>query len=317
MKEALIIYNPAAGRMSASPLLGAVIRSLRKVGWRAQAEPTRSGEHATELARQAAGQKIDAVFAIGGDGTISQVARGLVGSETVFGILPGGTQNVLGKEFGLPIFSLWNWNALKNNAVMLVQSPVHAIDMGMCNGHTFVLWAGMGLDAVGIDALSQRMRIEKFFAVPEYAAVMLMKASQFDGLKLRVWADGVEVQGQYIVGVANNIRHYMGGFANLSPDAFLDDGVMDYWLLLGNSLADTVRHAFDLWQGKHLDSNVARRIRFKSLRIEADIPFMIQLDGDTIPPASKVEISVLPRSLKIFVPHHSLHLLAESSRRFT
>ena len=108
----------------------------------------------------------------------------------------------------------------------------------------------------------------------------------------------------------------MGGYANLSPDGFLDDGLMDFWLLLGNSLADVLHHAYDLWLGNHLTSDIARRIRFKSLRVEADVPFMVQLDGDPAPPASKVEITIAPRALKVFVPNHSLDLFSESSRRF-
>jgi diacylglycerol kinase family enzyme len=91
---------------------------------------------------------------------------------------------------------------------------------------------------------------------------------------------------------------------------------MDFWLLLGNSLADVLHHAYDLWLGNHLTSDIARRIRFKSLRVEADVPFMVQLDGDPAPPASKVEITIAPRALKVFVPNHSLDLFSESSRRF-
>ena len=308
MREALIIYNPTAGRFSSRPFMRTVTRALRNAGWSARAVATRSGAHAVELSKQAAGQ-VEAVFAVGGDGTISQVASGLVGSETTLGVLPAGTQNVWGKELHLPVFSWWNWSALKSNALALVRSPVCKIDVGLCNGQPFLMWAGMGLDALAVNVLDKRVRMEKFFAVPEYAAVTLWQASQWDGLRLRVWADGQEVEGQYIVGVANNIRHYMGGFTNLSPDAYVDDGLMDYWLLLGNSLADALRHGYELWLGKHLESEVARRIPFRLLRVEADSPFMIQLDGDAAPSAQTVEISVMPRALKMFMPPHALLLL--------
>ena len=312
MHEALIIFNPAAGRLSARPFIGGLIRSLEHAGWRAQAEATQSGAHAVELAKQAAGRH-EAVFAIGGDGTIGQVAGGLAGSETVLGVLPGGTQNVWGRELNLPVFSWRNWSALKENIALLVNSPVHSIDMGSCNGSPFLMWAGLGLDAITVHAVGERVRIEKFFAVPEYAAVTLWKAAQWDGLRLRVWADGGEVEGRYILGVANNIRHYMGGLTNLSPDAFVDDGLMDFWLFTGRNLGDALRHAYDLWQGRHLSSEAARRIPFRTLRVEAESPFMVQFDGDPASSAQQVEIKVLPRALKMFVPPSALHLLQNHS----
>jgi diacylglycerol kinase family enzyme len=308
MREALIIFNPAAGRFSSRPFIGGVINALERLGWRADAEATRSGAHTVELAKQAAG-RYEAVFAIGGDGTIGQAASGLIGSETTLGVLPGGTQNVWGRELNLPVFSWWNWKALKENALLLADSPVYKIDMGLCNGLPFLMWAGLGLDAMAISAIGDRVRLEKFFAVPEYAAVTLWKVSQWNGLRLRVWADDEEVEGRYLLGVANNIRHYMGGLANLSPNAFVDDGLMDFWLFSGQNLGDALRHAYDLWQGRHLSSNGTRRIPFRTLRVEAEAPFMVQFDGDPAPTAQKVEIKVAPRALKVFIPPHALHLL--------
>jgi len=312
MRESLIIYNPTAGRFSARPFIKGLVRALANVGWRAEAAATHSGEHAVELAKQAAG-RFEAVFAIGGDGTISQVASGLIDSETALGVLPAGTQNVWGKELELPVFSWAHSSALRENALLLVDSPICKIDMGLCNNLPFLMWAGMGLDAMAVNALGTRIRLEKFFAMPEYTAVTLWKASQWEGLRLRIWADGEEVEGQYIIGVANNIRHYMGGLSNLSPDAFIDDGLMDFWLLAGKNLGDAVRHAYDLWQGRHLESDAARRIPFRTLRVEADVPFMVHFDGDPAPSAQKVEIIVKPCALKVLIPRHALHLLQNHS----
>jgi diacylglycerol kinase family enzyme len=169
------------------------------------------------------------------------------------------------------------------------------------------------MDAMAVKILETRVRLEKFFAVPEYTAVTLWQASQWEGLRLRIWANGEKVEGQYILGVANNIRHYMGGLSNLSPDAFVDDGLMDFWLLAGRNLGDALRHAYELSLGKHLESDAAQRIRFQTLRVEADSPFMVQLDGDPAPTAQKVEIVVKPRALNMLMPRHALHLLQNHS----
>jgi diacylglycerol kinase (ATP) len=176
MRESLIIYNPTAGRFSARPFMKGLVHALDNAGWRAEAVATQSGEHAVELAKQAAGW-VEAVFAVGGDGTIGQVASGLVDSETALGVLPAGTQNVWGKELNLPVFSWARWSALRENALLLVDSPICKIDVGICNNMPFLMWAGMGLDAMAINALGTRVRLEKFFAVPEYTAVTRWRRS--------------------------------------------------------------------------------------------------------------------------------------------
>ena len=74
MRTAVIVYNPAAGRFSVKPFIKSAVEELESVGWQVDAEATQSGEHTVELAKQAAAEKKDAVFAVGGDGTGKQVA---------------------------------------------------------------------------------------------------------------------------------------------------------------------------------------------------------------------------------------------------
>jgi diacylglycerol kinase (ATP) len=94
MRKALVIYNPTAGRFPVKPFLKAIETELVKADWKAEIVATQSGEHAVQLGQQAAAEKYEAAFAVGGDGTIEQVAGGLVGSETALGVLPAGTSNV-------------------------------------------------------------------------------------------------------------------------------------------------------------------------------------------------------------------------------
>lgn len=311
MRRALLLYNPVAGRFSVKPFLHSVVKTFAQSDWQVDVSATQSGQHATESARQAAQEKFDAVFVSGGDGTIGQVAAGLVGANTALGILPSGTANVLALELGLPVFSWARWGALKQNARALVDAPVHAVDVGICNGYPFLLWAGMGLDAMTIHALEPRFRVEKFFAVPEYMGTTIWNASQWSGIRLRLWADEQEVEGHFMLAVANNIRRYMGGLAILSPDACMDDGEFDLWLLSGRNLADAFRQAYDLWRGKHLTSSTARRIPFRTLRVEADAPFLVQTDGEPRPETHEVVITIRPRSLNMLMPVNALGLLSK------
>ncbi len=309
MRRGLLLYNPAAGRLSVRPYLGRVLRTLRAAGWKMEVDVTLNGRHAAQAAHQAAIEKYDAVFAVGGDGTMGQVTSGLVGTDTALGILPAGTTNVLARELGMRSFEWQRWWALNENAHLLANASAQSMDVGMCNGQPFLLWAGVGLDAVAIQRLEPRSRFFKYISVPHYFATTVWSAAFWNGMDLRVIADGHEVDGHFLLAVSTNIRHYAGGMAVISPDAMLDDGRMDLWLLSGATVADALRHFFDMLAGRHLTSDQARCITFESVRIESDVPFSIQMDGEPMLGSNRAEISIRPRALKILMPSQALNLL--------
>lgn len=309
MRTAVIVYNPTAGRFSVKPFIKSAVSELESAGWQVEAAETRSGEHTVALAKQAAAEKKEAVFAVGGDGTIGNVVNGLVGSETALGVLPAGTANVWSIELGLRPFAWTHPWVLRKNAAILAEAPCYRVDAGLCNQVSFMMWAGIGLDAMAIQSLEPRIRLDKFFAMPEYAASAIWNAAQWSGLNLRLWADEHEVAGHFILAVVTNIRHYMGGLSNLSPDAYIDDGLLDLWLFSGNNLGDALRHAYELWRGTHVNSDAAHRITFRNLRVEADSPYWIQTDGEARGSAQVAEISVQTRALKLLVPPRGMDLL--------
>jgi YegS/Rv2252/BmrU family lipid kinase len=308
--KALVLYNPAAGRIPVAPFVYNAAKALTRLGWQVDLESTLSGDQATERAKQAAGQ-VDVVFAVGGDGTVGQVASGLVGSQTALGILPGGTMNVFGVEIGIQPFA-WNrlW-ALEENIRLLARSPVHMVDIGRCNDRHFMMWSGMGLDAVTVGQIEPRLRVDKFFTVPIYAAQAVYNAATWKGQELHIWVDGQEIRGQYLMAVVSNIRKYIGGMVTISPDAFLDDGLMDLWLFPGSTMEETVRHALEVATMQHVSSKNIQRISFRQLRVESASPIYLQMDGDPAPASNRLEVEVLHRSLPLLVPEKSLFMLKE------
>jgi diacylglycerol kinase (ATP) len=309
MRQALLLYNPAAGRVPIRPFIGGIIRPLRSAGWKIEVVETISGRDATRMARQAAVEKYDGVFAIGGDGTAGQVATGLINTETALAVLPGGTMNVWAGELGLHSFDLLHLGALRQNARLLARAPVFRVDVGMCNRRPFLLWAGCGLDAQIIRQLEPRPRIEKYIAVPHFVAASVWTAAVWHGMNLRVWNGDQSVEGHYLLAVATNIRKYAGGIAVLSPDAYIDDGEMDLWLMSGNSVADAFRHFFDLLAGRHLTSDEARKLPFSRVRIESETEFSIQMDGEPLMSTSRVDIAVEKQALSVLLPPGAYRLL--------
>ncbi len=302
MADTLIIYNPAAGRIPVRYFIGGVVRVLNEQGWRVEVAESLNSRHTTQLARMAAEEKFRAVFAIGGDGTVGQAASGLIGSQTALGVLPAGTANVWAKEIGLPAFTLSHLRSLRQNARLLCNSEPCSIDVGLCNGQPFMLWAGVGLDAMTVQKLEPRKRFQKYLNVPEYFATTVWSMAIWHGMNLRVLADDRAVEGHFLLAVASNIRYYVGGLAQISPTAFIDDGTMDLWLFSGSTLADAFRHFFAMRAGRHLSSDLARCVPFRQAVIESDSSFPLQVDGEPMLGANRVEIKVLPRSLRVLMP---------------
>jgi YegS/Rv2252/BmrU family lipid kinase len=270
---------------------------------------TKSGTHATELAQQVAAEGADAVFAVGGDGTMGQVASGLVGSETALGILPSGTTNVLAVELGLIPFEWHRPWAMEYNASLLAHAPIRRVDAGLCNGKPFLLWAGFGLDGLTIRHTEPRPRLVKYVSVPHYFVEAVWQATGWNGVDVVVRAGENAWCGHIIQAVASNIRHYLGGMAELSPWAHLDDGLFDLWLLSGSNLGDSLRHAFGMMGGRHLTAEDAHRVTAQKLTVETERPVYIQLDGDPAGEASFFEIESLPGALKMLLPERALRLL--------
>jgi diacylglycerol kinase (ATP) len=314
MRKGLLLYNPAAGPYPMRRFVRGILQPLKSAGWKMEVSETLSSTHATQTAHQAANEKYDAVFAMGGDGTVGQVASGLLHTETALAVLPAGTANVWAQEQGQKLIGWFNWRALHENAKMLAHVEPQRIDVGMCNDRPFLMWAGVGLDAETIRKIEPRPRLFKHIAFPHFFATTVWEAAVWHGMDLRVWADGEFVEGHYLVAVATNIRHYAGGMAVISPDALLDDGEMDMWLLSGENVVDAFRHFFELVRGSHLTSDQARRLRFRTARVESDAAFSIQVDGDPMLGGHHAEISTQHRALKVLMPEHALHLLKEPKR---
>jgi YegS/Rv2252/BmrU family lipid kinase len=309
MRKGLLLYNPAAGRYPVANFVKGILRPLKAAGWQMETAATLSGAHGRQAAHQAATENFDAVFAIGGDGTVGQVAAGLMDTNTALAVIPAGTTNVWAIEQGQKPFSWLRWWSLRENAKLLADIPTQSVDIGLCNGRPFLLWAGIGLDAQTIHKLEPRNRLVKYLSVPHYFATTVWEATFWHGMDLRLWADDQLVEGHYLLAVATNIRHYVGGLSVISPEAFLDDGEMDMWVLSGNNLADAFRHFFDMLAGRHLTSDQARRLPFRNARVESASDFSMQVDGEPMLGGAKAEITVKHRALKVLMPKDALYLL--------
>jgi diacylglycerol kinase (ATP) len=202
---ALVLRNPRARRPANPRDLEDAARRLGVAGWAIEVRDTHEPGEATPLARAAAEAGTDVVFACGGDGTIREVAQGLVGTSTALGAIPSGTANVWAKEAGIP-------SSPAAALALLVRGRRRRIDTGLVNGRRFLLMCSAGLDAAVVRAVVLPA-LRGTMTAPPYRVRL-----RFDG--------GDTLERDLLLVVAGNSRLY-GGVARLTALACIDDGLLD------------------------------------------------------------------------------------------
>lgn len=301
-KTARLLYNPMAGRFPAEPFLIRATRALEKYGWQADVSSGESIQELVDGARDAVEHDYAAVFVVGGDGSVGQVASVLAGTETALGVLPAGTANVWAQELGLPALDWIHWYALEQSAERLVAGTIHKVDIGICSGRAFLLWAGAGLDAHIVNSIEPRERWEKAFAMVHYATMALWNSIGWEGVDLVAHSGERSWEGRFLVAVACNIPAYAGGLIDLAPGAKVDDGLLDFWLLGGASLRDTLIRVAQIFMGTHIDAPGIVHFRASEAVFEADGDLPMQCDGEPYPIKSPIQFEVRKQVLNVFVP---------------
>jgi diacylglycerol kinase (ATP) len=176
------------------------------------------------------------------------------------------------------------------------------VDLSVCGGKEFLLWAGVGLDAKIVGSIEPRRRWEKALGTAQYATLAMWETLGWEGIYLEVTAPGVKHEGKFLVAVASNIRAYAGGYVELAVDAKIDDGLLDFWLFEGSSLMDIASHAIQVLKGKHIDAPGIIHFQSCCAVFHTDKRIAMQLDGEAEVMGSPLEFNVRNRILRILVP---------------
>jgi YegS/Rv2252/BmrU family lipid kinase len=287
MRTALLIYNPAAGRRRAERRLSRLVEALRGGGIAAEAVATRGRGHATELARAAAaGRGPELVLAWGGDGTVREVAAGLLGSERVLGVLPGGTVNVVAGALGLP-----RHDALAAARRLGALRP-RPLDVGSCAGHPFLMQATCGVESFVIAGLDPRLKGALGFAGAVLQAVPALWSYPFPDLELE--ADGERLRATGVM--VCNISEVLGRHRAI-PGGRHDDGRLDLLLFRGRGPRATAGFVADLFFGRHADRGDVEIRPVEHVRIIGPPTVPVQIDGDALAEPHPIEVRLLPRPL--------------------
>jgi diacylglycerol kinase (ATP) len=206
----LVIFNPVAGRRRATSLWR-VLDLLVENGVKVEVAETQHAGHATELARAAALAGVGMVVAAGGDGTIAEVANGLLGSRTMLGIIPLGTANVLAKEYGLSTAPRAIANALAYKRTRLLWPGVATLEG---REHVFVQMVGLGFDGAVVHGLKPLLK--RVIGRGAYVWQSLWESVAYRFPKVRLSVDGKDYEAASVV--VSKGRLYGGPYL-LAPNA--------------------------------------------------------------------------------------------------
>jgi len=282
-----VIVNPAAGRGKVGRLSGAILEAARKVG--ARAFLTEGPGHATEIARGA--PEGARVVAVGGDGTVHEVLKGLAGTGKVLGVVPIGSGNDFARMLGLKGLP---WPKALEHALF---APEEALDLGLVNGEAFGASLGIGFDAlVAKKALSAPPFLR---GMPRYLYALFAVLKDLRLPEGRVLVDGEEVhRGRLLLLAAMNGPMYGGGIP-IAPMADPQDGLLSIVLARELSRLGVVLILPQLLLGRHLGHPQVRAFSGREVVVEFAHPVPAHADGELLPEASRYRAEVKPLGLRV------------------
>ncbi|WAL58354.1 diacylglycerol/lipid kinase family protein [Thermocoleostomius sinensis] len=323
MRRACLIVNPTSGTVGDDPVnveqLPSIVSALQSGGITTDVVLTESGTSPKTLAQRALTQAYDLVIAAGGDGTVSEVAKGLLHTSMPLGILPIGTYNNIAHSLNLPL-------EIMDACQVVIHGQIVSIDVGVANNqHYFFEAAGVGLDAVLFPLGEEikggrwqrlwqvvtltlnyqpkriRMRFDRSIAEARYVADLTTHPT-----KRRLWqrlaAKRYELQRLALLVVIANGPYYGSGFT-VAPDAALNDGLLTISVFRNFSKWELLRHFWSINLGQHHYNPKIETYRVAEVRLSARAKLPVHVDGQPIGELP-VTMKAVKQALRVIVPTH-------------
>jgi YegS/Rv2252/BmrU family lipid kinase len=299
-KKLGIILNPISGRGRAKSIEKPLIEYLRQKNIVFQLEKTKGPRHATDLSSQLS-REFDIIVALGGDGTVNEVAEGILGSKAVLAFLPIGSGNDFNRLIGIP---------KKVNLAIdtIISGTKKFIDLGRVIiqnsiGKTqvryFINTLGIGIDA---EIAKEAKRIKYLRGLPLYIIAAIKALSTYSPNEYTISDDGTtRKEKAYLICAGNGI--YEGGGFKMLPDASPSDAKLNICLIRKMSVWNAIPLVPKIIQGAHREHSKVTLWDSKGLRISSEQPFILHGDGEIFEEnAVDVKIDLIPKAISVIVP---------------
>lgn len=293
-KNLLFVINPVAGGREKKQIHRLIDRKLDHSLFEHEFAYTESVDHARRLSKSAAYLGFDVVAAVGGDGTVNEVARGILEmqpeSRAALAIIPFGSGNGLARHLKIPV---------KPAAALgiLNRMNVSRMDTGLMNGRPFFCAAGTGFDA----HISHEFARSEKRGFAGYIKAALQELRSYKPREYMVRVGETQLRERaFLISVANASQY--GNNARIAPAADTSDGLLDVCVLRAFPFHRFPEMAFRLMSGSIGRSSYMRILKGSDIVIEREGDDPVHLDGEPGQMGKRLEIGVVPLSLPVLVP---------------
>ena len=289
-KKISFIINPISGTQGKEQVLKWIDERLDKEKYAQEVVYTERAGHAVEIASQKAREGVHAVVAIGGDGTINEIARSLVDTQTALGIIPCGSGNGLARHLQIPMEP-------KKAIDIINEGLIDVIDYGKINEVPFFCTCGVGFDAFVSLKFSKAGRRGPL----TYLEKTLLESLKYRPETYELEMDGSTLRYKAFLIACGNASQY-GNNAYIAPQATLTDGLLDVTILEPFTVLDVPSLSFQLFN-KTIDQNSRiKTFRCQTLRIHRSKPGVVHFDGDPMMMGNNIDVKIIQKGLQVIVP---------------
>lgn len=297
--QAALIFNPTSGistvtekRMSPEETERTILEGLRIHGIEPELLYTTPEDEGYDLAKRAATAGTELIIAAGGDGTVHAIANGIIGTQSILGIIPTGTMNNLAHSLNIP-------DTIPAACVTIANGETRGIDVGQVNDQIFIEVAGIGLEAALFPA-AEEIKSTGLFSTIRGALSGLKTLRDFKPACLRITSNDGQRRPYIALQVTICNAPFYGVHLQMASEIVMDDGLLDVFIYQNFNKLEYLRHAFAISQGKRPYEPKLKRLRVQSLRVTTDTPMEIQVDGQPLG-FTPAEVKVLPGALRMRV----------------
>lgn len=289
-KRIAFIINPASGTTNKQSVAQHIDQQLDNTHY---ATPTIAytthRQHATELATDFVHQGYEVVVAVGGDGTVNEVATALIGTKTALGVVSMGSGNGLARHLHIPM-------DFQKAIAQLNHSEVIEIDYGTVNGKPFFCTCGTGFDAY----VSQKIANSKKRGMVGYLEKMLKGYLNYEPETYHLQGDGIDVRGEAFVITFANAAQW-GFNAYIAPKASVQDGLMDISIISRMPVIAIPSIAFQLFTKTIHKDLLVNTLKTKEIVLFRKESGPFHRDGEAYEEGKEIHISIVENGLNVLV----------------
>lgn len=286
----LFIINPISGGKDKMKIPGLIDATLDRSKFNANFSFTEYIGHASEIAEEASGKNFDIIVAVGGDGTINEIATKVMQQDKILGIIPLGSGNGLARFLKIPMNTVKAIQVINDRHTLL-------IDTGKFNDKHFFNMAGMGFDA----HISSVFAGNKSRGLTGYLRLGLKEVLDYKAQVYKLNIDGVDyVKKAFVISLANSSQY--GNNAHISPAASITDGLLDVCIVKEFPMYKLPLLGYEMIRGLTNKSDLVEIIRGKQIKIIRKNDDAIHIDGEPFFMGKEITASIAPLSLKIITP---------------